>query len=41
MTSDSATDSTIEKFDPKNMRVAVGILFLASLEAKKLRYTWG
>jgi len=27
------TDSTIEKFDPENMGVAVGILFLASLEA--------
>jgi len=25
---------TIEKFDPKNMGVAVGILFLASLEAE-------
>jgi len=29
----SVTDSTIEKFDPENMGVAVGILFLASLEA--------
>jgi len=28
------TDSTIEKFNPENMGVAVGILFLASLEAE-------
>jgi len=32
--SGSVTDSTIERFDPENMRVAVGILFLASLEAE-------
>ena len=32
--SGSVTDSTIEKFDPKNMGVAVAILFLASLEAR-------
>ena len=30
----SVTDSTIEKIDPENKRVAVGILFLASLEAE-------
>jgi len=30
----SVTDSTIEKFDPESMRIAVGILFLASLEAE-------
>jgi len=30
----SVTDSTIEKFDRKNMGVTVGILFLASLEAE-------
>ena len=28
------TDSTIERFDPENIGVAVGILFLASLEAE-------
>jgi len=27
-------DSTIEKFDPENIGVAVGISFLASLEAE-------
>ena len=31
--SGSVTDSTIEKFDPENIGVAVLILFLASLEA--------
>jgi len=30
----SATDSTIQKFDPENMGVAVGIVFLTSLEAE-------
>jgi len=30
----SVTDSTIEKFDPENMGLAVGILFLGSLEAE-------
>ena len=30
----SVTDSAIEKFDPENMRLAVGILFLASLETE-------
>jgi len=30
----SVTDSTIDKFDPENMGEAVGILFLASLEAE-------
>jgi len=35
VSSGSVTDSTIEKFDPKNMvPTAVGILFLASLEAE-------
>jgi len=34
ISSGSVTDSTIEMFDPKNMGVAVGILFLASLEAE-------
>jgi len=29
------TDSTIERFDAENMGVAVGILFLASLEADR------
>ena len=32
--SGSDTDSTIEKFDPKTMGVAIEILFLASLEAE-------
>jgi len=32
--SGSVTDKTIEKFNPKKMWVAVGILFLASLEAE-------
>jgi len=32
--SGSVTDSTIEQFDPENMGVAIGILFLASLEAE-------
>jgi len=36
--SGSATDSTIEKFDPENMRVAVRILFPASLETE---IPWG
>ena len=31
VSSSSPTDSTIEKFDPENMGIAVGILFLASL----------
>jgi len=30
----SVTDSTVEKFDPENIGVAVGILFLAILEAE-------
>jgi len=30
----SVTDSTIEKFDPENMGVAVGLLFLAGIEAE-------
>jgi len=30
----SVIDSTIETFDPENMGVAVGIVFLASLEAE-------
>jgi len=34
VSSGSVIDSTIEKFDPENMRVVVGILFLASLEAE-------
>jgi len=34
VSSGSVTDSTNEKFDPENMGVAVGILFLASLEAE-------
>jgi len=29
----SVTDITIETFDPENMGLAVGILFLSSLEA--------
>jgi len=32
--SGSVTNSTIEKFDPENMGIAVGILFLASLEVE-------
>ena len=35
LSSGSVTDSTIEKFDPENIGVAVGSLFLASLEAEK------
>ena len=34
MPSGCVTDSTNEKFDPKNIGLAVGILFLASLEAE-------
>jgi len=34
VSSGSITDSTIEKCDPKNMEVAVGILFLAILDAE-------
>jgi len=34
VTSGSVTDSTIEKFDPENTGIAVGILFLVSLEAE-------
>jgi len=30
----SVTDNTVEMFDPENIRVAVGILFLVSLEAE-------
>jgi len=37
VTSRSVTDSTIEQFDPENMRVAFGIVFLASLEAEITR----
>ena len=33
VSSGSVTDSTIEKFDPKNMEVAVGMFYLASLQA--------
>jgi len=33
VSSGSVTDTTIEKFDRKNIGVTVGILFLASLEA--------
>ena len=33
VSSGSFADSTTEKFDPENIGVAVGILFLASLEA--------
>jgi len=39
VSSGRVTDSTVEKFDPKNIGVAVGILFLASLEAEIL--LWG
>ena len=38
VSSDKVTDRPIEKFDPKNMGVAVGIVFLASLEAE---IPWG
>jgi hypothetical protein len=38
-TLDNVSVSTIEKFDPKNMGVAAGILFLSALELE--RYTWG
>ena len=34
VSSGSVTDSAIEQFDPENMGLAVGILFLASLEAE-------
>jgi len=34
VSSGSVTDSAIETFDAKNMGVAVGILFLASLETE-------
>ena len=34
VSSGSVTDSTIGKFDLENMWVAVGILFVASLEAE-------
>ena len=34
VSSGSVTDSAIEKFDPENIGVAVGIWFLASLEAE-------
>jgi len=34
VSSGNVTDSTIEKFEPENMGVAVGILFLANLEAE-------
>ena len=34
VSSGSVTDSTIEKIDPENMGVAVGIMFVASLEAE-------
>jgi hypothetical protein len=34
VSSGSDTGSTVEKFDPENMWVAVGILFLASLEVE-------
>jgi len=31
---ESATNGSIEKFDPENIEIAVGIMFLASLEAE-------
>jgi len=34
VSSGSVTDSTIEKFDPEKVEVAVGIVFLNSLEAE-------
>jgi len=34
VSSGNVVNSIIEKFVPENIRVAVGILFLASLEAK-------
>jgi len=34
VSSGNVTDSIIEKFDPENTGVAVGIVFLASLEAE-------
>ena len=34
VSSGSVTDSTIDKFDPENMGIAVGILLLASIEAE-------
>jgi len=34
VSSGSFTDSTIGKFDPENTGVAVGILFLPSIEAE-------
>jgi len=34
LTSGSVTDSTIETFNPENMVLAVGIVFIASLEAE-------
>jgi len=41
VSSGSVTDSTIEKFDPQNIGVAIGILFLASLEAEVPLYGGG
>ena len=38
VSSDKVTDEPIEKFDPKNMEVATGIVFLASLQAE---IPWG
>jgi len=38
VSSGSVTDSTAEKFDPENIGVVVGILFLASLEVE---IPWG
>jgi len=36
VSSGRVNDSTVEKFDPENIGVDVGILFLASLEAEIL-----
>jgi hypothetical protein len=36
--SDNVDVSTVEKLDPENMSVAVGILFLSALE---LEISWG
>ena len=34
VSSGTVADSTVEKFDPENMGVAVGILFLSGLQAE-------
>ena len=41
VSSGTVTDSSIEKFDPENIRVAVGILFQASLEADEIHLGGG